>query len=113
MVLTPAEPEINWNTLPASVKVIELTYWLLSVKVIAPALPESFSVNEPGNKASLYLALSKVIAKNRDWVTAPNVKLVFSSPITKSCHWPNTVEEGDLPSTAKLNTWLPLPKVLP
>ena len=31
-------------------------------------------------------------------VTPPKLKLLFSSPKTIFCHWPNTVEVGDLPS---------------
>ena len=61
---------------------------LLSVNVIAPPVPEPDNVNEsdPKNNESLYLALSKVIAKNSEDVIPPKVKFVFSSPITKSCH---------------------------
>ena len=51
--------------------------------------------------------------KNADEVTAPNINLVFSSPNTKSCHWPQIVPVGDLPFTAVLYTKLPLPGSLP
>ena len=65
-------------------------------------LPVKVNVNEPKNKASLYAALSIDKAKNSDDVIAPKVKLVFSSPITKSCHWPKIVLVGDKPLTALL-----------
>ena len=69
----------------------------MSVNVIAPPDPDPDKVRdkEPKNKESLYLALSNVKAKNWEEVMAPNVKFVFSSPITKSCHWPKIVLVGE------------------
>jgi hypothetical protein len=59
---TPAEPEINWYTLPASVNVVLDTYLLSSVNdiVVLPYL--SFRVKEPGNNFSVYWDRSTEIA---------------------------------------------------
>jgi hypothetical protein len=54
--------------------------------VIDPEEPERVKERDPKNKESLYLALSKVKAKNSEEEIVPNTKSVFSSPITKSCH---------------------------
>ncbi len=54
----PAEPDTNWNTLPASLNSTDATALLLSVKEITPSEPETSNVVDPGNKPSLYLFLS-------------------------------------------------------
>ena len=51
--------------------------------MITPKLPDNSNVKEPGNNACLYLARSNDIAQKFEAVIAPNVKLVFSSPITR------------------------------
>jgi hypothetical protein len=73
LVLTtlPAEPDTNWKTLPASLNTTELTTWLLSVKEILPAEPESNSVVEPGSNDSLYLLLSTEIVQKSEDVIPP------------------------------------------
>jgi hypothetical protein len=60
-----------------------LTTWLLSVKEILPAEPESNSVVEPGSKDSLYLLLSTEIVQKSEDVIPPKAKDEFSSPNTK------------------------------
>ena len=54
----PAEPETNWNTLPASLNSTEVTTWELSVsEIVFPPTVKS-RVVDPGNRPSLYLFLS-------------------------------------------------------
>ena len=102
MLTLPADPETNWKTLPASLNTTEFTTWLLSVKEIVFPPFASNKVVDPGSKDSLYLLLSTEIAQKSDDVIPPKEKDAFSSPNTKVRYWPNTVDEGDLPSTSVL-----------
>jgi len=54
----PADPDTNWNTLPASLNSTDVTSCELSVKNKSLAPTVNFKVVEPGNKPSLYLFLS-------------------------------------------------------
>ena len=57
MLIVPAEPDTNWNTLPASLNCTAKPFveykLLLSVNLIDPKVPDKFNVKEPKNKESL------------------------------------------------------------
>ena len=69
--ILPAEPDTNWNTLPASLNVTVVDTCELSVKDTSPPELEIINVKEPGNKDSLYLFLSTEITQKSFEVIPP------------------------------------------
>jgi hypothetical protein len=78
----PFEPEISWSTLDDPKNVFTETSFELSVNcIILFPEPDNVRFKVPGNKDSLYLALSKLITQKFEAVITlfptPKIKLAF------------------------------------